>query len=103
MFLLSIRYLNTLLTGGGKRFRPLLVLLLSSCSLHRSKEDVFKLAVAVEFIHTATLLHDDVVDQSDVRRGNRVAYRIWGAEPSVLSGDYLYSRAFNLLVEIGHL
>ena len=92
-----------LIDGGGKRFRPLLVLLLSSCSPHRSKEDVFKLAVAVEFIHTATLLHDDVVDQSEVRRGNRVAYRIWGAEPSVLSGDYLYSRAFNLLVEIGHL
>jgi octaprenyl-diphosphate synthase len=57
----------------------------------------------VEFVHTATLLHDDVVDQSDLRRGNRVAYRIWGAEPSVLSGDYLYSRAFNLLVEIGLL
>ena len=92
-----------LIDGGGKRFRPLLVLLLSSCSPHRLKEDVFKLAVAVEFIHTATLLHDDVVDQSEVRRGNRVAYRIWGAEPSVLSGDYLYSRAFNLLVEIGHL
>ena len=97
------RIFEHLIDGGGKRFRPLLVLLLSSCSPHPLNEDVFKLAVAVEFIHTATLLHDDVVDQSDVRRGNRVAYRIWGAEPSVLSGDYLYSRAFNLLVEIGHL
>jgi octaprenyl-diphosphate synthase len=96
------RIFEHLIDGGGKRFRPLLVLLVSSCS-PRVNEDVFKLAVAVEFIHTATLLHDDVVDQSDVRRGNRVAYRIWGAEPSVLSGDYLYSRAFNLLVEIGHL
>jgi len=97
------RIFEHLIDGGGKRFRPLLVLLVSSCSPHRVNEDIFKLAVAVEFIHTATLLHDDVVDQSDVRRGNRVAYRIWGAEPSVLSGDYLYSRAFNLLVEIGHL
>ena len=92
-----------LIDGGGKRFRPLLVLLVSSCSPQQKIENVYKLAVAVEFIHTATLLHDDVVDQSDVRRGNRVAYRIWGAEPSVLSGDYLYSRAFNLLVEVGHL
>ncbi len=97
------RIFEHLIEGGGKRFRPLLVLLVSSCSPSRVLEHVFKLAVAVEFIHTATLLHDDVVDQSDVRRGNRVAYRIWGAEPSVLSGDYLYSRAFNLLVEIGHL
>ena len=97
------RIFEHLIDGGGKRFRPLLVLLVSSCAPDRVSEDVYKLAVAVEFIHTATLLHDDVVDQSDVRRGNRVAYRIWGAEPSVLSGDYLYSRAFNLLVEIGHL
>ncbi len=97
------RIFEHLIDGGGKRFRPLLVLLVSSCSSDRIQENVYKLAVAVEFIHTATLLHDDVVDQSDVRRGNRVAYRIWGAEPSVLSGDYLYSRAFNLLVEIGSL
>ena len=97
------RIFEHLIDGGGKRFRPLLVLLVSSSAPDRKNEDIFKLAVAVEFIHTATLLHDDVVDQSDVRRGNRVAYRIWGAEPSVLSGDYLYSRAFNLLVEIGHL
>jgi octaprenyl-diphosphate synthase len=101
--LLIDRIFEHLIDGGGKRFRPLLVLLVSSCAPHRVNENVFKLAVAVEFIHTATLLHDDVVDQSDVRRGNRVAYRIWGAEPSVLSGDYLYSRAFNLLVEVGHL
>lgn len=101
--LLIDRIFEHLIDGGGKRFRPLLVLLISSCSPQHVNEHVFKLAVAVEFIHTATLLHDDVVDQSDVRRGNRVAYRIWGAEPSVLSGDYLYSRAFNLLVEIGHL
>jgi len=101
--LLIDRIFEHLIDGGGKRFRPLLVILLSANASHSINEDVYKLAVAVEFIHTATLLHDDVVDQSDVRRGNRVAYRIWGAEPSVLSGDYLYSRAFNLLVEIGHL
>ncbi len=92
-----------LIEGGGKRFRPLLVLLIAACSRKKISIDTFRLAVAVEFLHTATLLHDDVVDQSELRRGNRVAYRIWGAEPSVLSGDYLYSRAFNLLVDIGHL
>ncbi len=92
-----------LLDGGGKRFRPLLVLLVASCNNSIPPEDINRLAVAVEFIHTATLLHDDVVDQSDVRRGNRVAHHIWGAEPSVLAGDYLYSRAFSILVEIGHL
>ncbi len=92
-----------LLDGGGKRFRPLLVLLVATCKKNASPEDINRLAVAVEFIHTATLLHDDVVDQSDVRRGNRVAHHIWGAEPSVLAGDYLYSRAFSILVEIGNL
>jgi octaprenyl-diphosphate synthase len=92
-----------LVEGGGKRFRPLLILLVASCSGKSNTRDIFRLAVAVEFLHTATLLHDDVVDQSDLRRGNRVAYRIWGAEPSVLSGDFLFSRAFNLLVEIGHI
>jgi octaprenyl-diphosphate synthase len=97
------RIFEHLLDGGGKRFRPLLVLLIASFREQPLDEDVFRLAVSVEFIHTATLLHDDVVDQSDIRRGNRVAYRLWGAEPSVLSGDYLYSRAFSLLVEIGHL
>ncbi|UCF31001.1 MAG: polyprenyl synthetase family protein [bacterium] len=97
------RIFEHLLDGGGKRFRPLLVLLIASFREQPLDEDVFRLAVSVEFIHTATLLHDDVVDQSDLRRGNRVAYRLWGAEPSVLSGDYLYSRAFSLLVEIGHL
>lgn len=97
------RIFEHLLDGGGKRFRPLLVLLIASFKEGASDEDVFRLAVSVEFIHTATLLHDDVVDQSDMRRGHRVAYRLWGAEPSVLSGDYLLSRAFSLLVEIGHL
>jgi octaprenyl-diphosphate synthase len=97
------RIFEHLIDGGGKRFRPLLILLIASCSPKKVTEDAFRLAVAVEFIHTATLLHDDVVDQSDIRRGNRVAYRIWGAEPSVLSGDYLFSRAFNLLVNIGHI
>ncbi|MFV1956731.1 MAG: polyprenyl synthetase family protein [bacterium] len=92
-----------LLDGGGKRFRPLLVLLVASYNNGAHPEDVNRLAVSVEFIHTATLLHDDVVDQSDVRRGHRVAHHIWGAEPSVLAGDYLYSRAFSILVEIGHL
>jgi octaprenyl-diphosphate synthase len=97
------RVFEHLIDGGGKRFRPLLVLLIASSGGRPDQEDIFRLAVSVEFIHTATLLHDDVVDQSDIRRGNRVAYRIWGAETSVLSGDYLYSRAFNLLAEIGSI
>ncbi|GBE14771.1 MAG TPA: polyprenyl synthetase family protein [Proteobacteria bacterium] len=97
------RIFEHLLDSGGKRFRPLLAILISSFSDTASEEDIFRLAVSVEFIHTATLLHDDIVDQSDVRRGNRVAYQLWGAEPSVLSGDYLYSRAFSLLSEIGHI
>ncbi|NOY87571.1 MAG: polyprenyl synthetase family protein [Deltaproteobacteria bacterium] len=97
------RIFGHLLDSGGKRFRPLLAILISSFTDRASEEDIFRLAVSVEFIHTATLLHDDVVDHSDMRRGNRVAYQLWGAEPSVLSGDYLYSRAFSLLSEIGHI
>jgi octaprenyl-diphosphate synthase len=97
-----------LLEGGGKRIRPLLVLLtgglLAEAGAGAPPQDkLFRLAAALEFIHTSSLLHDDVVDQSDLRRGKRAAHRMWGVEPSILCGDYLFSRAFSLLVENGDL
>lgn len=91
-----------LIEAGGKRLRPLLVLLVSR-ALTYSGEDHIKLAAIIEFIHTATLLHDDVVDTSNLRRGRLTANAKWGNAPSVLVGDFLYSRAFQLMVKIGDL
>lgn len=90
--------------SGGKRFRPLLVLLAANaCQKNLEGNDHIKLASVIEFIHTATLLHDDVVDGSDLRRGKDTANAKWGNAPSVLVGDFLYSRAFQVMVEIGKL
>jgi octaprenyl-diphosphate synthase len=91
-----------LIAGGGKRMRPMLTL---ACAhlLDYSGSRHHKLAAAVEFIHTATLLHDDVVDGSGLRRGRRTANIIWGNPASVLVGDFLFSRAFELMVEDGSL
>jgi octaprenyl-diphosphate synthase len=92
--------------SGGKRFRPLLVLLASNvCRYPKIESDIdhIKLAAIIEFIHTATLLHDDVVDNSDLRRGKDTANAKWGNAPSVLVGDFLYSRAFQIMVDIGKL
>src|SRR6186997_2345071 len=91
-----------LIAGGGKRMRPMLTLA-SSQLLGYSGTRHHRLAAAVEFIHTATLLHDDVVDSSDLRRGKRTANIIWGNPASVLVGDFLFSRAFELMVEDGSL
>jgi octaprenyl-diphosphate synthase len=91
-----------LIAGGGKRMRPMLTLA-SARLLGYSGTRQHKLAAAVEFIHTATLLHDDVVDNSDLRRGRRTANIIWGNPASVLVGDFLFSRAFELMVEDGSL
>jgi octaprenyl-diphosphate synthase len=91
-----------LIAGGGKRMRPMLTLA-SARLLEYSGARHHKLAAAVEFIHTATLLHDDVVDSSDLRRGRRTANIIWGNPASVLVGDFLFSRAFELMVEDGSL
>ncbi|WP_448577898.1 polyprenyl synthetase family protein [Thermaurantiacus sp.] len=91
-----------LITGGGKRLRPMLTLG-SAAALDYAGDRHHRLAAAVEFIHTATLLHDDVVDGSDLRRGRATANVIWGNEASVLVGDYLFSRAFELMVEDGSL
>ncbi len=91
-----------LIAGGGKRMRPMLTLGCAA-ALGYQGERHHKLAAAVEFIHTATLLHDDVVDGSDLRRGRPTANTIWGNEASVLVGDFLFSRAFELMVEDGSL
>ena len=83
--------------SGGKRLRPMLVLLTAKACGYEGEDDAL-LAAVVEFIHTATLLHDDVVDDSDMRRGQETASHIWGNEAAVLVGDYLYSRAFQMMV-----
>ncbi len=91
-----------LIAGGGKRMRPMLTLA-SARLLDYPGTRHHKLSAAVEFIHTATLLHDDVVDGSDLRRGRRTANIIWGNPASVLVGDFLFSRSFELMVEDGSL
>jgi octaprenyl-diphosphate synthase len=91
-----------LVAAGGKRVRPMLTLIAAQLCGYRGARHV-SLAAAVEFIHTATLLHDDVVDESELRRGLATANAIWGNKPSVLVGDFLFSRAFQLMVEDGSL
>jgi len=88
--------------NGGKRLRPRLVLL-SARAAGYGGDDHVTLAAIVEFIHTATLLHDDVVDNSDLRRGQSTANELWGNEAAVLVGDFLYSRAFEMMVEVGRM
>src|ERR1700748_3282503 len=85
--------------GGGKRLRPMLVLLAAQAAGYRGTNEAL-LAAIVEFIHTSTLLHDDVVDESDLRRGRKTANALWGNAASVLVGDFLYSRSFQLMVEL---
>lgn len=91
-----------IVSSGGKRIRPLLVLMTAK-AFNRCDDDAIKLATVIEFLHTATLLHDDVVDTSDMRRGNPTANAKWGNAPSVLVGDFLYSRAFQMMVELESL
>ena len=88
--------------AGGKRIRPALVLLFSNAYGYRGN-DHHELAAIVEFIHTATLLHDDVVDESSLRRGRKTANALFGNAASVLVGDFLYSRAFQMMVAIGNM
>jgi octaprenyl-diphosphate synthase len=93
--------------GGGKRLRPMLLLLaaraLGPASQAQASTEAHQLAAVVEFIHTATLLHDDVVDESDLRRGRKTANALFGNAASVLVGDFLYSRSFQLMVELERL
>jgi octaprenyl-diphosphate synthase len=86
--------------SGGKRLRPLLVLLAAKACGYQGERQL-DLAAIVEFIHTATLLHDDVVDGSELRRNRDTANAVWGNEASVLVGDFLYSRAFEMMVDVG--
>ena len=88
--------------AGGKRLRPILVLLTARCLEYPDQRHI-DLATIIEFIHTATLLHDDVVDMSDLRRGRPTANAQFGNAPSVLVGDFLYSRAFQMLVRLGSM
>jgi octaprenyl-diphosphate synthase len=91
-----------IVTAGGKRLRPMLTLASSRLVGYQGKRHL-GLAAAVEFIHTATLLHDDVVDESDLRRGHATANSVWGNQASVLVGDFLFSRAIQLMVSDGSL
>ncbi|GIX34288.1 MAG: octaprenyl-diphosphate synthase [Lysobacteraceae bacterium] len=91
-----------LIAAGGKRLRPMLLLLAAGALGHRGP-DAHQLAAVVEFIHSATLLHDDVVDESDLRRGRKTANALWGNAASVLVGDFLYSRSFQLMVELDRM
>ncbi|RTL19850.1 MAG: octaprenyl diphosphate synthase [Burkholderiales bacterium] len=88
--------------AGGKRMRPKLVLLFAN-ALGQERPERFELAAVVEFIHTATLLHDDVVDESSLRRGKPTANALFGNAASVLVGDFLYSRAFQMMVSVGRM
>ena len=91
-----------IVSGGGKRLRPMLLLLAARALAHRGA-DAHQLAAVVEFIHTSTLLHDDVVDESDLRRGRQTANALWGNAASVLVGDFLYSRSFQMMVELDRM
>ena len=92
---------NHIVESGGKRLRPLLVLLASKACNYQGTQHI-ALAAMVEFFHTATLLHDDVVDESTLRRGRQTANSIWGSRPSILVGDYLFTQSVNLMVDAGN-
>ncbi|WXL25113.1 polyprenyl synthetase family protein [Ectopseudomonas mendocina] len=91
-----------IISAGGKRLRPLLVLL-AGRALNYQQDDLQLLAATIEFLHTSTLLHDDVVDKSDMRRGRSTANAQWGNAPSVLVGDFLYARSFEMMVTLGSM
>lgn len=91
-----------IVSAGGKRLRPALVLL-AARALGCKTDEPHLLAAVLEFIHTSTLLHDDVVDHSDLRRGRKTANAVWGNSGAVLSGDFLYSRSFQMMVEAGRM
>jgi len=93
---------NHLISSGGKRLRPMLTLATAALCGYRGNGQI-KLAASVEFMHTATLLHDDVVDKSEMRRGKLAARMVWGNEASVLVGDFLLGQAFKMMVEVGSL
>ena len=91
-----------ILSSGGKRIRPLILLLAAKfCGYGGS--DHIPLACVLEYIHTATLLHDDVIDHAEIRRGSSSAHMLWGNQATILSGDYFFSRAFSMAVGVGNV
>ena len=93
---------NYIINSGGKRLRPMLAVLCArACGYKGDKH--YLVAAIIEFIHTATLLHDDVVDESSMRRGNETANSIWGNETTVLVGDFVFSRSFEMMVDVGEM
>lgn len=90
-----------IIENGGKRLRPLIMVLIANAFGYKEKS-INTLAAAIEFLHTATLLHDDVVDESQLRRGNKTANAVWSNQASVLVGDFLYSRAFQMILALDH-
>jgi len=93
---------NYIINSGGKRLRPILAILCArACGYSGEKHNL--VAAIIEFIHTATLLHDDVVDESSLRRGHETANAIWGNESSVLVGDFVFSRSFEMMVDVGEM
>ena len=99
---LICQIINYILESGGKRIRPLLALLSARACSYTGEKHLLVAAIT-EFIHTATLLHDDVVDSSSMRRGHETANLIWGNESSILVGDFLFSRSFEMMVEVGEM
>lgn len=93
---------NHVSQAGGKRLRPIVLLLVAKAFDYQSQDHI-TMAAAIELVHTASLLHDDVVDESTLRRGQKTANHIWGNAASVLVGDFLYSRAFEFTVGLGHM
>ena len=93
---------NHVIQSGGKRLRPLLVLLASRACNYKGKDHIL-LAAMIEFFHTATLLHDDVIDESALRRGRETANQIWGNKASILVGDYLFTQYLQLMVDVGDI
>ena len=93
---------NHIIQSGGKRLRPLLVLL-ASHACNYSGQNHIKLAAMIEFLHTASLLHDDVIDESALRRGRETAHKIWGSKASILVGDYLFTQYMQLMIDVGDM
>jgi octaprenyl-diphosphate synthase len=93
---------NHIIQSGGKRLRPLLVLLSSQACRYQGQDHIL-LAAMIEFFHTATLLHDDVIDESTLRRGQQTAHGIWGSKASILVGDYLFTLYMQLMISVGDL
>lgn len=91
-----------IVTAGGKRMRPIVLMLIARALGYQGKEHIF-LATMIEYVHTASLLHDDVVDESDLRRGKPTAGFKWGNAAAILTGDFMYSRAFQLMVRTQNL